>query len=72
MSYKCGLPIDAGAAQGVELLDRHIYAVHCAVGLPSGIEGHHPVDDAARQVARVEKSMIVYAFGKIFSDSPTE
>jgi len=42
---------DGGVAQVVELLDRHICAVHFTVIVPPGVEGHHPVDDAARQVA---------------------
>ena len=41
---------DGGAAQGVELLDRHVCTVHCAVIVLPEVEGHHPVDDAARQV----------------------
>ena len=42
---------DGAAAQGVELLHRHGSAVHLAVVVPPGVEGHHAVDDAARQVA---------------------
>jgi len=42
---------DGAAAQGVELLDLHICAVYFTVIVPSGVEGHHAVDDAARQVA---------------------